>query len=306
MKKRIKSVLSELRKIIIHLWKEDRKFPPLLIGVAVFAVICFLIIYFNYDLLKSGYKEFIISFAASFLEDLIFFLLIGAIATYISIKDPSNDHIDRRARWLFNGKRFDEGALLYIREKATNLAIYSPLCEITVTFEEINSDGLTVKANIKSTRKFANLMSDAAHKKFLHEYSAESDDFYSSQVNGELTLVSTGVGASKKNRSMSPKPLPLGGLKESVIIEIDGDGESEFEHAFWVWYEIGKNFFFSSHQYTTRVVVRVINESEKEICLNDLRSKDRRPILTKGQSVEFNYGPCPASREEPFQLLKVT
>lgn len=285
-------------------WKTVSLFRPLVFGFIVFFFITACVLWRASLLTEDNYSSFVISLAASFLEDLIFFVLIGVVAIIVSTRDPSEEHIERRARWLFNGSNFDEEALKYVRDQATLLAIYSSDCRITITFEESHPDGKTVKAHIRSCRKFANLMSDTPSTFFMHEYQAIADDVYDKEINGELLALVTGVGDSRKEWMRTPKPLPIGGHKNSVNIEIKGDGENVFEHAFWVWYKIGEKFEFMNKHYTTKVLVCVVNQSDKTIVLKDLR-KDSQAILTKGQDVVYTYEHIKASKEAPFELIGV-
>lgn len=296
---------KRVAKEIARFWKTERTFPPLVIGFLLFTAICLAVVIYASKLsYEKHHESFVISLAASFIEDLIFFLFVGVITIYISNKDPSKDHIERRSKWLFNGSKFDAGALMHIMNKVTHLAIFSSSSTITITFVELHADGKTIKAHIHCLRKFTNLMSDSFPDGFEHTYQAVSDDFYKNDINGEILMVATGVGVGKKNQIKCPKPIPIGGIKESITIEIEGDGENEFEQAFWVWYEIGVPFFFSNKQYASQFVVRVINESGRDVKLKDLR-KGTEVTLTDGQDVQYNYADLEVSEEKPFQLIGV-
>lgn len=290
---------------IVRFWKTERTFPPLAVGFLLFSLICFYVLSKASKLsYQKHYESFVVSLAASFLEDFVFFLLLGIITIYISNKDPSKDHIERRSKWLFNGSNFDAGALKHIIKRAAHLAIFSSESTITVTFEKVHDDQKTIKTHFYCRRKFTNLMSDAYPDGFEHPYQAVSDDFYEKEINGEILVVATGIGSDKRNWIKCPKVIPKGGIKESVRIEIEGDGENEFEQAFWVWYEIGASFFFCNKQYASQLTVLVVNESGRELRLKSLED-GKEVSLTNGQEVRYHYEELDEREVVPFQLIGV-
>lgn len=296
---------------VVRQWKIGPKVPALVIGILVFTAITIIVYVYARSFFESNnnYQSFIMSLAASFLEDAIFFFLIGAIATYISIKDPSGDHIEKRVRWLFNGSRFDQSAIDHIRDQAVELAIYSPEHTVTIEFKEVNDQKTAVKAEIRSHRTFANLMSDAAPAAFQHEYRAVPDMVYSDEPNGELVAVYSGKGDSKRSLIDQSEILPVDGIKRRENIKFEKNGESEFEHVFWVWYKKGEPFFFHVSQYTAKVTIKVKNNDASgfTVRLVDLRNNSVVRDLAPGESQVYSYqGVKPlVTSERPFKLVEV-
>jgi hypothetical protein len=299
-----KTKLDEFKR----LWETEQKFPALTIGFSIFLLttvgilIYAAVAFFGAD---NNYASFIMSLAASFLEDAVFFLLIGAIAIFLSIKDPAKDPIDKRIKWLFNGSKFHQNALSYARDRIVDLAIYSPIHTVAIKFvEELNPERNALKIHVHSRRKFANLMFDVAHTRFIHEYRAIPDLVYDDRHNGELITVFRGIGTSKVSLLDLPTKIPHDGLKVRELLSIEANGETEFEHSFWVWHKIGEAFFFDAVQYTAEVNVSVKNDTKHRIVLEDLR-ENRKKELTSGEVVVYTYTDVPAATERPFRLVEV-
>lgn len=281
---------------------------PLVVGFVVFFVITAgVLAYSFFGLFEKGdlatfLKSFAPSLAASFLEDLVFFILIGIIPIIYAFKDPSRYGIDKRARWLFNASNFDPKAIDYLVKNIKRIAVYSPKCTMEIFFLQPSEDGSAVMANIRSTRKFSNLFREISLEEFPLTISASADDVFVNGRNGELTAIYL-LKKSSSPTAYHDGPVSLEKpYKKEFFVKVEGDGEFEVVHEFWVWYKVGEPFWFKTVHWTGEMNVVVMNKSEfTSIKLRNERTGFQKE-LKLGDMENYSYPELPGSNNQPFVL----
>lgn len=253
---------------------------------------------------QSFYKSFLPSLAASLIEDVLFFLLVGIIPIFIAFKSPARYKIKSRAKWLFNAPNVDRRAVDYLTDNIRKIAAYSPFCNMKLEFHEPTEDGRGIKTIIVSTRKFVNLFRDVRLSDFELNIAANSDKIYVDGSNGQL------VSVLLLKDGCDPRALHCGGplclrdpFEKKYKEPIDPNGEYQIYHEFWVWYEKGEPFSVKASHWTGRLQIQVENKSNSvAIRLENLKDGGEQ-VLKPGESVSYSYDSLPASTVRPFALL---
>ncbi len=211
-----------------------------------------------------------ISMTASFIEDLIFFAVVGILTLLWQARTPSDDTIENRLYHYMNGTKVSSSARSHTSEYLKRLGSFSPLYKTTVTFfgeKDADLDAIKITADLE--RSLVNMFRDEPFQ--------DPDLFYqvtTDQVGSDETLQGEFLSAKIIRNGLIdeivPAPMPIrgAGIKENVELTIDPDGEASFLHRYWVWYRIGAQFFINHGRYTEKVDLRLVNKTLHMIVLD--------------------------------------
>tara|TARA_Y100000588_G_C14232046_1_gene915692 strand:- start:362 stop:1243 length:882 start_codon:yes stop_codon:yes gene_type:complete len=103
--------------------------------------------------LKYFDSNFYSSFTASFIEDVIFFGVIGLSVFIYSVKRPENDPFESRIKFLANSQNLDGSAIKYLSDQARATLAYSDVTQIRIYLRSYNPEtsSITVSCSIESS-----------------------------------------------------------------------------------------------------------------------------------------------------------
>ncbi|QVK23127.1 hypothetical protein KHX94_18905 [Shewanella dokdonensis] len=106
-------------------------------------------------------SDFSVSYAASSLDSLIFFIVIGLITFLLSIKKPEDETLRTKVSYIFPGYDSDPSLIKFLQDKISALACISPQVHRVVTFQELvrfdDIDKYAIKTYTKSNSLIKNI-----------------------------------------------------------------------------------------------------------------------------------------------------
>jgi hypothetical protein len=250
--------------------KAIRKHP---IGYLVVVLILVLTIYYLTGKIPEDniyFKpDFIVSFRASLLEDIIFFSSVGVIMYIASFRSSEDDQIDTRIASIINAELASVSSKDYFKEKIGEILSYYDYLDVTLTISNYDELEHVVKIEAYFEGDIINMSRDLQLKTLIKAY-ARAGKIINNQA-GEVKILQIidKVSAEKLiDISRSSKPISPDkefALKE--IIEISPNGKVNYQYGFWIWSELQSNntvefingFKFSADRFVNRLNINIKN-----------------------------------------------
>jgi len=253
---------------------------------------------------SSAGGSFLLSLSASFLEDLVFFAVVGAIALLVSIRDPSAEPLESRLGYLFNGSRISVEARRHVEENIKREGTYCPKYVYVIEYGAADTTIDAIKATVDASREIFNMIRDHAIV-YDDKYEIFTDNIANAPggVQGELlTVTLTGCSGDNQNNVVSAIPITQASLVKQLQFELPADGAAQFNYKYWVWHKRGENFVFSCKRYTENVQIRVVNRTSQDLKLDCLIHK-KQVVLTPNSQHLYTFTHAMAVKKPLFKLL---
>lgn len=286
----------------------EPRYAFLLVGFFIFSAIGALV--FAWATLtirdEAAWKGWPISLAASFVEDWVFFVVVGGALALFSLSRPEEDDIRKRIKFLYNGRNVTDDAIDYFEKMARQECSFSPIYTYTIVYTEYDVVAKSIKATVQIDRKLVNMLSDRDYVDTDIGCSVYTDEIPElTGCRGEVLMarISYDDGALE---DFVTTPRKVFKSKESVpvSVKLKPDGEANLLFKFWVWHKIGEPYTVTAHKYSDQRVVEIVNNSECEIIFS-IEGKGDPLILTPGSREPIVTSRIPKGSEQLFVLKEV-
>lgn len=294
-------------KRIRDAYKFDARLRVLSIGLGIFFLIsmAFFLQSISLPIGKGYYESFIISITASFLEDLVFFLLLGLSAILISINKPGDEDFHNRVKYFFNGSNATDGSRKHISEEMRKLGIFSPRYRAIVTISEINATESAMRATFQIDRTLVNMFKDQPFLGEEHDYFVSGDRIPGLEKQGELLTAYSGDERDKQYHIDTPIPIYDDPVRKTILIDIPANSEVSIGYRSWIWYKIGEDYEIKPTRYTERIEGEIVNKTGKAIRIR-CGETQQELVLTPGNNHPYKFDAVASgSTRIPFTLLGV-
>ncbi|MEQ9423443.1 MAG: hypothetical protein RJQ09_03420 [Cyclobacteriaceae bacterium] len=264
------------------IFKTKSRFSWIVLIYITFAI-CYILIAFNSTWIIKLFDgilnpSFFESLHASFVEDLIFFGIIGLAAFILTSRNPADEPIDSRLKSLFNGKNLTDNAYKHFRDVTTKMS-FNKNSEVVFTLKKLSTNNEAVKVHIKYTGTIANLYKDLEFK-VVDAFTVESGSEFDNS-SGEITSLS--FKAKETNEPsiyISGEVVelkPNSKWKMNVDEEVPRNGELIMDFQYYLWVKLiqEEESITEDHQlwhvqntYTDRGNFMVQNDLDQDIRLN--------------------------------------
>ena len=264
----------------------------------VIVVFVFVILYFS---LESQFEvktqDFSVSFLASYLQDIIFFSLIGAAAWFYGMRRPQSEILDSRIWYLYSSPHATDDALKYNREQIEKLAAFGKSSESHITVTDYDSAIKAYKVHFIRRSIFQNLFEDREYRDSI-SIRIEPDVIPSlhrvegiEHSNGELVLVqSTVLGDSHdgpKRHITHPIKIKQSALEREVELTIQENGSIMFEFEFWLWCLVGESQWIRVLRYTKELKIDISNKSKTRVAISQEGQEGKLEIIEPDAKYDF-------------------
>lgn len=251
----------------------------------------------------SGWNasNFSISYAASALDSLIFFTVVGLAITIISIKRPEEEKLATKIEYIFPDADSDSPLGKFLGNKISALACISPITERTIIIQEISEAFGAIKVMSKTNCVIKNIHNN-------HHYATDSMSYgvkldlveIDSPLLGEVNDISVlfDLHDPSKNRRILNGTQPLTKanpeFSETFSLKLEPGETASYLTAAWIWQPITDTVRFTPPRYTEAQSVKLCNETQHVI---DIRvgipnDEDEMFQIQPGRMHEFEVGAC--------------
>ena len=268
--------------------------------IAVLFIIVLLLFAISYFLLKDHLQgktpDFWTSFLASYAQDILFFILIGAAVWFYGMRRPQSEILDSRIWYLYSSDHATDDALKYNGEQIKKLAAFAISSESHITVTGYNADMKAYKVYFRRCSILQNLFEDREYMDTI-SIKIEPDVIPSlhsvkgiEDCNGELTLVQTtvlGDSHGPKRHIKHPMKIKKSALEKEVELAIPKNGRTMFEFEFWLWCLVGEGQWIRVLRYTEELVVSISNKSEIRVAISQEGQEGKLEIIEPRADYNF-------------------
>jgi hypothetical protein len=264
--------------------------PGISLAVAYFIsllIFCFIVYKYKTNL-SSNFDDFTISFAASLLEDLLFFLFIGIVLFIITIKKPEDNDIDVRLDTVISSQNVTAQAKNHFRSETKSVLAFYERCDVSIEIHEFDEALQAYKLFFIFDAVITNMCQDIPFQLMTYAFTTpgvEKDGQLGEII--ALYIKDSNSGEQVGETVGSLKKLGKKGYIKKVPLEISANGKAEYKFAFWIWSEIGhkdKPFYTAVDRFTDTYNLSVKNKLTNDLILPfsaDLNHKDEPYKLIK-------------------------
>lgn len=238
--------------------------------------------------------DFDISFMASAIEDLIFFMILGIVVLAVTHRRPEDENLETRIGYLFSGANSSPDARQHALDIVSKHACISPKSEIIFTIESFDSSLSAFKVSTEYKFILANMYKDQPYKdkRVLLEISTD-DVSVRDGVYGQVQAMSTTSQDALDCKEHIQAPVSIESLQfqKAIELEIPPDSMMQYYVRFWHYVRLGGNYEFGVNRYTKKLTIRMINASGIPVYFNKASDpKPTRHMLENNQNVSIYQG----------------
>ncbi|MFN7389779.1 hypothetical protein, partial [Brevundimonas sp.] len=250
------------------------------------------------------WDSFWLSLTASFIEDAVFFALVGFVLFAMQSRQPGDDTLDGRLSSLLNGTRVSPDTRRRMSRHIEKHCAFSPRYAVTITYTGADSSMSAARAVVSNDRLIVNGFRDVTYEDRESGYTIYTDSVSAAgDQQGELMSVQTIEGGHVQDHILHPVPIPAKGIKNTLPLLIPPDGESGFYYKYWIWHGFGADFFTESRRLTSEVEVRLANASNVALTVK-CHVHDHEFRLLPGQEHLYRLRDEPPGTRKIFALIR--
>ena len=251
--------------------------------------------------------DFSVSYAASAVDSLIFFILIGGILAFMSFKRPEEEKLATKIDYIFPGAEDDSRLSDYLQKKISSLACISPKTIRNITIQDVLLDEKNEVYALKVLSKTHCVIKNIHNN---HEYATDEMAFgltldpiqTKDGINGEVYDISITKHTEQENPS-EPEHL-IDGIfqltgenleyKKSVSLKLTPGQTASYQSSAWIWQLVNKALTFNPPRYTGSQKVEICNTTDfiLELRVGIPNSADKIQTLAPSEKFHFDVNAC--------------
>ncbi|WBQ10048.1 hypothetical protein L2D01_14330 [Hyphomonadaceae bacterium ML37] len=204
------------------------------------------------------------AFYITWLEDVIFFSLIGIPAVWISLRKPDDDHIEHRFNYLFNSDDArSHNIVREFNEVFTKMSAFCTQANIKIRLSEFIESGDIIKVEAQYQMYISNMYKDHTYKDPALGIIIEIDkDVENIEMLGEVTLLRTMKNNIPNDYISSPIRLSKSrkSFEKKIELEIDPNGSVLYEFGFFLYIRNDDDFWVKVDRYTKDASITILND----------------------------------------------
>jgi len=304
--KYIKYLLAKFgNKIKILGWESKfGKTSLVLITILLFAYfLSGLLATFIHTKLALNSDMILLSFYASWMEDVIFFSVVGLGVLLLTFKQPEHEPFRNRVKILY--KTEDEALIDYYSKEIENLAIYQTYAKRDIYIEQYDQDINSCRLRVKSQYNFKSIL-DVKHDESI-PMTIGVDEISSIPRGGIGCVESIKVDGSDILQESGVQSIhPESGFKTKLRLYFEPNGTINVETNHWIWCLIGVNQYLRVTRF-----VKLFEASFTNLCpdivlrLTSSEDEGNERTLISKQTVDLNpkYSVIPGEIAYEIKLL---
>ena len=257
--KLVREVFGRIQEEVKRAFNEFGAIDPKFMYVAfalVFACILALVFNLNADAFPQELHGFWPSFYASWLASVLFFLVVGSLATVVTLVRPEHRTFDSRVRILMGGRA---GSLTtYMESYLRNIPRYLSKYEVTYYVEDYDETRNAALIRIRTSSISVNVFHDVATTHF-GVFAFWPDPF-------EPPLARVGVliqiAINDVSQLPEPQPIPAEGIKYPISSKIALDGDVRINTEYRAWHSLSEDVYVKPTRFTATGAATIVNSLE--------------------------------------------
>ena len=221
--------------------------------------------------------DFSVSYAASSFDSLVFFICVGLILSFLSMRSPEDENLAKKVEYIFPGTENDDNLSRYLQQSISSLACISPMTKRTITFQEVkvfdNKDFFAIKIYTKTNALIKNIHNN--HEYVLDDaiFKANADLIEDLEVLGEIHDLA--IMQRLGNDELIEKKHIINGahtltheqnsFEKEYKMQLRPDETIQFMTSSWMWQSSNDVMTYTAARYTTRQQIELFNELDVEL-----------------------------------------
>lgn len=229
---------------------------------------------------------------ASFLQDFIFFGIIGFASLFVTLARPEDEAFYSRIRALANSNNATESARTYLQMQTKEALAFNSKSKVKLVIREYDKKHNALKISTEIVNNVVNMCKDIEHTMVNTEAKVITEkeiNGLSGEVN-HLTMTDSITGHREDPIEAYGIHLKQGENFNEPIdnFKISPGGTGIWKFCYWIWTIIEPKkenhlwYFVKFSRFTDKLFLSIENKTDNEICF-DFKYKDR-PV--KRQSTE--------------------
>jgi hypothetical protein len=233
-------------------------------------------------------SDFAISYSASSLDSLIFFLLVGFILTIIALKKPEEEKLNRKIEYIFPDVDSESKLLPYLVNSVSALACINTLSERVLTITEVSQDKKHLKISSKAHSSIKNIHNNTDYEEERMPWGftvdvIKPDEKILGEVH-ELSIIDRiGNSAREKHIIKGIVQFTDKNREHSVTFPmvLTAGQEVIYQSNSWAWETMGNGFDFGISRYTVLQKFSISNATDEEIHISVTKRNEKTKTLEK-------------------------
>lgn len=241
------------------------------------------------EISKVGPGELFLSFAASALQDILFFFITGIALLVYTIKRPEDDSLSQKLTYLFPQSKDDPVLKSYLEEAVNKLGCMSDKSSFVFTIVEFNKDLKSFKVQVHFESHLRNLHNKDSYSdpKLAMTLVSDLDAPPEGGLFGQLEHVkihnfdSNAISDASDASHDYPVNMEEKVFKHSCPFTLPPHAIALFDAKHWDWSPEGRSHFLRVSRFTKSVKFRCINSCGHPITLETRKiQSDEEPQET--------------------------
>lgn len=224
---------------------------------------------------SEGASDFAISYAASALDSLVFFILVGFILAIIALKKPEEEKLNRKIEYIFPDVEPDSKLLPYLVESVSALACINTAAERVLTITEVSDCGKFVKISLKSHSVIKNIHNntDYANEEMPWSFMVDAQ-VPNEELLGEIHELSIvdKIGDCSEEKHIIQGIVQLTDdnreYNTHFPMKLTAGQEVVYQANCWSWESIGNPFSFGINRYTQYQNISILNMTNEDLAVS--------------------------------------
>jgi hypothetical protein len=226
---------------------------------------------------RANPSSFSISYAASAFDSLVFFICVGLILSFLSMRSPEDENLAKKVEYIFPGTEADDNLSKYLQKSISSLACISPETKRTVTFQDIkrfdDKGFFAIKIYTKTNALIKNIHNN--HEYVLDDaiFKVNADLIEDIEVLGEIHDLA--IMQRLNNNELIDKTHILNGactltnennaFTKQYSMQLRPDETIQFMTSGWMWQSSEDVMTYTAARYTTKQQIELCNELDFEL-----------------------------------------
>jgi hypothetical protein len=248
-------------------------------------------------------SDFSISYAASALDSLIFFILVGFILAIIALKKPEEEKLNRKIEYIFPDVEPESKLLPYLVESVSALACINTMSERVLTITDISPDNNHIKISLKSHSVIKNIHNNTeyANEKMPWSFTVDAvkdDEAILGEIH-ELSIVDKIGNSSREKHIIQGIVQFTNEYREHNVtfpMRLSAGQEVIYQANCWVWESAKNPFCFNISRYTQHQKITLLNTTTKELSVTVTNNNSKTNVK------DSNTYDLPAAKESGDKL----
>jgi len=235
------------------------------------------------------YDDFILSFSASLLEDLIFFFLIGIVLFILTLKKPEDNELDVRLDTVISSPNVTASARDYFRDETKSALAFYERSEVIIKISQFNEKNKTYKLFFNIYSVIINMCKDIHFELETNAYvipGLEVNGDY-----GDITILEIKDKLTNNQAGELPVgiPIPLKkiGYDKTIPLRISANGKADYKFGFRIWSGYNQNerlFYTTVDRFTDSYNLSIVNDLENNFSFYVKVLLKRKKVLDENQT----------------------